>query len=113
MITREDIEQFFVDNTNKLDCDFTQEQIWGYFFLDVGKERLEKLRLKLESMGYRYVDIFEAEMEDSAQQQEYYLHVEKKEYHDIDSLHQRNLEFYKLAEKIKVISYDGFDFAIN
>ena len=113
MITRETVEEFFIDNANINDCNLTQDQVWGFYFLDIGKVNLKKLALYLKEKGYKIIDFFEAEMEADNLPKEYYLHVEIKEYHDIDSLDKRNQEFYSLAEKFSVGNYNGFDLTIN
>ncbi len=88
-----------------------EELMWGYFFADNDPEKLETLVPALESRGYRFVDLYEAEAEDDAVIAEplYCLHVERAEKHDIDSLENRTKELYILAEKYGVQSYDGME----
>ncbi len=54
--------------------------------------------------GYRIVEICEDDDEPL-----YWLHVERVEAHSVDSLHERNLSFHRLAEKLGLESYDGMD----
>ena len=112
MVTKEDVESFFAENKAKGDCDFDKEQVWGYYFLDVGKARLIKLSNHFKSIGYRIVDIYRAEMEVDFLPDEYYLLIEKQERHDVESLHNRNVAFYELVKQKGILDYDGFDFKI-
>ncbi len=109
MITREDIKIFFEDVNNGNEFDTSSKLLWGYFFLDADKKKLKKASKKLVEQGYKYVQIFEAEKENDENVQEYYLHVEKIEYHNVDTLNQRNKELYLFAEQNSIDSYDGFD----
>lgn len=109
MITKETVEDFF-ENVNKGDeFDTSEVLLWGYFFLDFDLSKLKSASEKLVSAGYRFVDIFEAEKENEEDEQEYYLHVEKIERHDVNSLHKRNSELYDFADANEIDSYDGFD----
>lgn len=109
MITRETVEVFF-ENVNNGDVfDTSDKLLWGYFFLDINKVKLQKASEKLTAQGYRYVGIFEAEKEHDGNVQEYYLHVERIEQHNTDTLHKRNNELYLFAEQNNIDYYDGFD----
>ena len=84
--------------------------LWGYFFVDTDVEKLERLRPHLESLGYRFVDIFELEEEEGEEPSgEYMLHVEKVETHSPVTLARRNVELARLASKSGVKAYDGWD----
>jgi hypothetical protein len=78
--------------------------LWGYFFIDSDPKWLEVVAQELIASGYRLVDI-RATDDKSA----YVLHVEKVEHHTVESLNKRNQEFYALAEKFRLSSYDGMD----
>lgn len=78
--------------------------LWGYFFTDPSSKKLQAAADHLSSNGYRFVKIFPTEDRST-----FFLHVEKIEHHTPDSLHQRNLEFYKLASSFRLQSYDGMD----
>lgn len=112
MITKEEVESFFAENKAKGDCDFTKEQKWGYYFLDVGKARLIKLSRHFKTLGYRVVHINRAEMDVDFLPDEFYLLVEKLEIHNAESLHKKNQEFYELVKEKGILSYDGFDFGV-
>ena len=87
-----------------------EELLWGYFFADNDPEKLQSLVPALENRGFRFVDLFEAEPEDEDSiTAKYYLHVEKIEHHDIDTLDARNKELGALSEQYGVDSYDGMD----
>lgn len=78
--------------------------LWGYFFIDPDPNWLQLVAQDLTASGYRLVDI-RATDDKSA----YVLHIEKVEHHTVESLNKRNQEFYALAEKFKLSSYDGMD----
>jgi hypothetical protein len=77
--------------------------LWGYFFTDVDKSKLERARDKLVALGYRFVDLHV----DKAGI--HWLHVERVEAHSPESLHKRNSEFYDLADEYNLGTYDGMD----
>jgi regulator of RNase E activity RraB len=83
--------------------------LWGFFFADHDPEKLEVLVPALESRGYKFVDLYEAESEEEFSEQLYCLHVEKVEQHNIDTLETRMKELRALAEQYGVESYDGME----
>lgn len=108
MISKEDIKEFFEDIKNVGDFDTTNKLLWGYFFLSNDTDILKKLSNELVKEDYKFVDIFLADKINENDPTEYYLHLEKVEYHNVNSLDIRTKELYNLAEKYNVI-YDGFD----
>jgi hypothetical protein len=78
--------------------------LWGYFFADKTPEKLEPVKKELIKNGYHFVDPYPTDDRST-----FFLHVEKIEHHTPQSLHQRNLTFYKLADKYQIESYDGMD----
>lgn len=109
MITKETIQEFFRDVNSGNEFNTSDILLWGYFFLDPDKAKLEKAGNKLAKKGYKFVEIFDAEKEDESDPQEYYLHVERIEKHDEETLYKRNKELYIFAEENDIMSYDGFD----
>lgn len=77
--------------------------LWGYFFTDPDRKRLEPVAEHLAAQGYRVVDI------NPTDGTVFFLHVEKVEAHTPQSLHDRNTSFYDLARQFDVESYDGMD----
>lgn len=78
--------------------------LWGYFFTDPDSKELRPVADYLSSNGYRFVAIYPTEDKST-----FFLHMEKVEQHTPESLNQRNQEFYKLASRFKLESYDGMD----
>jgi len=109
MITKETIKDFFSDIEEGNEFDTSNKLLWGYFFLDNDLEKLKVFSLKLRELGFMFKDIFEAEKTDKSDITEYYLHVERVEHHNINSLFNLNDELYKLANEHLIDSYDGFD----
>lgn len=89
-------------STSKWDVE--GEMLWGYFFTDTDPKKLEHVVEPLTNGGYRFVSIFETE-----DKRTHFLHVERVEKHTPQTLHARNAELYKLAEKFGLESYDGMD----
>ena len=78
--------------------------LWGYFFFDPSRAKLEQAANELQSAGYRIVGI-----EQFQKDQRLRLHVERVEAHTPATLNARNQEFYALAERLSLASYDGMD----
>ena len=89
-----------IQTNPKLNVD--SELLWGYFFFDSNKEKLEKLSSVLFKNGYRQVELF-------FNAKDYTLHVERPEKHTPQSLFERDAEFIKLAHEFCIRNYDGFD----
>lgn len=104
MITLEQLENMFQDMRAKAPWNVDGDLLWGYFFTDPRPEKLRPLADELVKAGYRYVDTYLARDGST-----HVLHVEKVERHTPQSLNQRNLEFYRLADKYGIASYDGMD----
>ncbi len=78
--------------------------LWGYFFMDRNVEKLERATTRLTAMGYRPVEIHEADDGSTL-----VLHVERVEVHSPQTLFARNEEFYELANQFGLDCYDGMD----
>ena len=102
--------QFSFSEIRNADWNPDSDLLWGYFLLDTDVEKLEGLGQHLESLGYRFVDIFELEEEEGEEPSgEYMLHVEKVETHSPATLAKRNVELARLASESGVRAYDGWD----
>ncbi|RZA33711.1 MAG: ribonuclease E inhibitor RraB [Lysobacteraceae bacterium] len=108
MISLDQLEAMFENIRQGAGWDMSQPMLWGYFFTDKSREKLESLMPLLEREGYRFVDLFVPEL-DEGEEPYFFLHVEKAEVHSPHSLHQRNAALYALAERYAVDSYDGMD----
>jgi hypothetical protein len=108
MITLEQLHEMFEGIAQGPAWDMTQPMLWGYFFTDESHEKLAALVPGLEQQGYRFVDLYEPELEEG-EEPYWFLHVEKEEAHSPESLHARNAEFYALADEHDLLSYDGMD----
>ncbi|MBO9683895.1 MAG: tetratricopeptide repeat protein, partial [Flavisolibacter sp.] len=83
--------------------DTKQNLLYGYFFFDKDKSKLEKLKNDLVAQSYLFVEL------DKKENGEYMLHVEKVEKHTRQSLREREQNLRVLAAKHNVSSFDGFD----
>ena len=88
----------------------TGECLWGYFFVDADRAKLEAAGRLLEAQGYRFVTIFAgepdpAEPDDAATV--LHLHVEKG--HSVDSLIAREEQLREFAHNNGLEGYDGMD----
>ena len=98
------LEEMFENMRAKTKWNVDGPLLWGYFFFDPKEERLQRTAKELDASGYRVVGIQQV-----SGRQLFRLHVERIEAHTPASLHARNTEFYALAEKQGLASYDGMD----
>lgn len=105
MIPKSELIDMFNAIADQTDWDMSGEMIWGYFFTDDSRERLEACADRLSDLGYHMVDIMDGDESDDPLT----LHVEKVETHSPDTLDARNQELAKLAEEMGLASYDGMD----
>jgi tetratricopeptide (TPR) repeat protein len=80
-----------------------QNLLYGYFFYDSDKSKLEQLKKDLAGEAYKFVAL------DKKDDGTYMLHVEKTEQHTRTSLFNTEQHLELLAAKHHVSSYDGFD----
>jgi regulator of RNase E activity RraB len=80
------------------------DMLWGYFFTDSNPKKLEPVAKHLSDAGYRVVSIYETDDKST-----HFLHVERVEHHTPEILDARNREFYALAAKFGIETYDGMD----
>ena len=98
------LEDMFASMRAKTKWNIDGPLLWGYFFLDPNPEKLKQTGNELEAAGYVMVAIQQVSGRNL-----FRLHVERIEIHGPASLHARNGEFYNLAEKHFLASYDGMD----
>jgi len=109
MITLEALEEMFANiRIDSPGWNLDGVLLWGYFFTDHERQRLEKAARVLEKKGYQVVGILDPSP-DNDDQGLMFLHVEKVEHHTPRTLHARNAELYALAEALGVETYDGMD----
>ncbi|PKL32457.1 MAG: ribonuclease E inhibitor RraB [Spirochaetae bacterium HGW-Spirochaetae-10] len=104
MIERSKLVDMFAGIRQNTQWAIDGPMLWGYFFVDPNRDKLEGLGGLLAEKGYRVVEIRRDDDEPI-----FWLHVEKVEIHDVDSLEKRNNELYDLAERLGIQSYDGMD----
>ena len=109
VITKESLAEMFDSIASDTSWDLSKPMLWGYFFTDGSKEKLERSAPLLVARGYRLVDIYLADKEEPSEPDLWWLHVEKVEVHTVDSLNARNVELYQLADDQGIDSYDGMD----
>lgn len=102
MIPKEEIIGFF-DRMKSNGVDTNTKMLYGYFFTNNEPKKLEKVAEELKTQGFEYVDIYPDETN------QYWLHMERIEIHDSESLFNLNKELYAIADKFSIKSYDGFD----
>jgi hypothetical protein len=98
------LEEMFANMRAKTRWNLDGEMLWGYFFTDPDPKKLEPVAQQLAHDGYRVVDTHPARDHHT-----YILHVERVEHHTPQTLDARNQEFYRLADKFGIASYDGMD----
>ncbi len=103
-ILRSQLEDMFANMRAKTKWNVDGPLLWGYFFLDSSSAKLKQASTELDAIGYRVVGIQPVQG-----RPQFRLHVEKVEVHTPATLHARNIEFYALAERLALASYDGMD----
>ena len=103
-ITLEELEEMFARMRRETKWDIDGDMLWGYFFTDPDRKKLERIGEQLGREGYRVVDIYEADDRSTL-----VLHVERVERHTPQTLDARNAELYHRAEQFGLQSYDGMD----
>jgi hypothetical protein len=98
------IEAMFANMRAKAPWNVDGPLLWGYFFFDPRREKLERAATELQASGYKVVGISQV-----SGQERFRLHVERVEIHTPVSLNARNQEFYALADRLSIASYDGMD----
>ena len=98
------VEAMFANMRAKAPWNVDGPLLWGYFFFDPSREKLEQAASELQPAGYRVVGLSQVQG-----QQRFRLHVERVEVHTPATLDARNQEFYALAERLGLASYDGMD----
>jgi hypothetical protein len=102
MIKKSQLIEMFEGMRAQAPWDVDSDLLWGYFFTG-DKKKLNRLATELVAQSYCLVDLRPDEKDRG-----FWLHVEKVETHSPDTLHERNQEFYQLAEEYGV-DYDGMD----
>ena len=108
MIEVAQLEEMFENIKTAGKWDMSAPMLWGYFFTDPSDERLRLAADRLETMGYRYVAIFEPELDEGTDPY-FFLHVEREEVHSVASLDRRNRELTTFADELGLATYDGMD----
>lgn len=108
MITKEEMTALFEDMKQNAPWDLNKPLLWGYFFSDESKAKLEAAAPLLKAKGYQVVGIYDSKPE-AGTPMLWWLHVEKAEKHTVDTLDARNQEFYRFAEEQQIDTYDGMD----
>jgi len=98
------LEEMFAGMRAQTTWNLDGDMLWGYFFTDSNPKKLEAVAQQLATDGYHVVGTHQADSKSS-----YILHVERIETHKPKSLDARNQEFYALAQKFGIESYDGMD----
>jgi hypothetical protein len=98
------IEAMFANMRAKAPWNVDGPLLWGYFFFDPSREKLERAAGELQAAGYHVAGISQVQG-----QQRFRLHVERVEIHTPVTLDARNQELYAMAERLGLASYDGMD----
>ncbi len=107
-IERSELEEMFATIRETTDWPIDGDMLWGYFFSDTDRRRLEHAARELEGLGYRIVGI-EGPSTDEDERERLYLHVERIETHTPETLDRRNSELYAFAKRAGLATYDGMD----
>ena len=108
MIELETLEEMFSNIRANAGWDMDGPMLWGFFFTDASREKLQAALPFLQAEGYRFVDLFMPDL-DADEEEYFFLHVEKEEMHTPHSLDLRNQQLEAFAERHALRSYDGMD----
>ena len=108
MIERSQLEEMFESIRSAGRWNMQEPMLWGYFFTDSSAQKLESIVPMLEQSGYRFVSLFEPELDEGAEAY-FFLHVEREEVHTVDSLFERNTQLEDFAASHGLATYDGMD----
>lgn len=100
----QNIKNMFERMKSEAKWDMTKPMLWGYFFLDPDKKKLEALSKKLNKEKFNIVSINETDDKEL-----YRLHIEEKGIHTPESLIKQNNIFTNLAKENDVENFDGWD----
>jgi hypothetical protein len=109
VITKAQLIEMFNGMAKDTKWDLSKPMLWGYYFTDGSKAKLEHAAPLLQKQGYHFVDINLSDKEHPSDPDLWWLHVEKVEVHTPDSLDRRNKFFYQFAKEQGLGSYDGMD----
>ncbi|MBP6346402.1 ribonuclease E inhibitor RraB [Neisseriaceae bacterium CLB008] len=107
-MTRTDVQNLFDTIAEESGWDLTTPKLWQYFFVDASEAALKKAVSVLQLMGYQLEQIFPAQVAEG-EAPYFFLMVSKLEVHTVSSLHKRNEELAKFAQKMGLAEYDGMD----
>ncbi|MBP6116589.1 MAG: ribonuclease E inhibitor RraB [Neisseriaceae bacterium] len=107
-MTRADVQTLFDTIEAESEWDLTTPKLWQYFFVDPSEAVLTKAVSVLQLMGYQLEQVFPAQVA-AGEAPYYFLMVSKLEVHTASSLHKRNEELIKFAQKMGIAEYDGMD----
>lgn len=112
MITLQELEDFF-EMTRQMYAEgrsawrIDDECRWSYFFVDAEREKLLPIADYMGRLGYEFMGTLDPEVDDECQV--FFLRMDRVERHSPWSLHELNYQFYEIAERFGVESYDGMD----
>jgi len=109
MIPKSELAAMFDSIDKNTDWDMSGDMVWGYFFTDSDRSKLESVVPSLESGGFDFISIYLSDKESEEDPDLWWLHVQMIEVHSVDSLHERNLSLYEFAAKNGIDAYDGMD----
>lgn len=78
-------------------------RLYGFFFFDKDRSKLEKLKDYLLGQQFRFVRL------DKIEESKYLLHVEHVHVYTVTSLEAQDQKMRSIALKFKIDSYDGWD----
>src|SRR5215510_1001643 len=110
MIPREQLMDMFDQITANTDWNVAGPMVWGYFFTHDTSEPLNQAAAMLQQQGYELVGVYASDEDDSEGPEDplWWLHVERIETHEVDSLFARNEQLSEFAGR-RGFCYDGMD----
>ncbi|MCX6145781.1 MAG: tetratricopeptide repeat protein [Candidatus Kapabacteria bacterium] len=97
-----DVNPIF-DEMELQEVDITKPLLYGYFFIDNDKSKLEVLYSYLKNQSFSLIRL------EKVNNMNYLLQIEKIEIHSRQSLEKRLIELKELSRKYKVSVFDGWE----
>ncbi len=107
-MSKADVQGLFDTIEAESGWDLSTPKLWQFFFVDASEAALSKALSVLQLMGYQHEQTFPAQVT-AAEAPYFFLMVSKLEVHTASSLHKRNEELTRFAQKMGLAEYDGMD----
>ena len=104
-----DLVRAMIERMRRAGVNTGEPLLWGYFFFDTDRERLQNAGILLARRSYTVVGVRADERDEDGGPETHTLHVERVETHSIESLLAKNDELDAFARACGLLAYDGME----